>query len=211
MALPMSCVDTAPSGEDKASQSGQACSSMSANASQGALLPNVVPGGQGVEGLRVPDGQWEAFLTRVHCLDAEDFAKLCREIGREDADPEEIDVRWQYRQVQDRTAGPQNGSRLERAMPDLLRLPSFDRILSCESFESLESFHSMRVRRRWAERGDFNATVHDDDDDSMTSRLRNDPRQNGARWIVFPSLGVTAKATRMKNWLRSALKSHSTR
>ena len=32
-------------------------------------------------------------------LDAEDFVKLCREIGREDAGPEEIDVRWQYRQA----------------------------------------------------------------------------------------------------------------
>ncbi|CAE7712731.1 serA, partial [Symbiodinium sp. CCMP2456] len=105
-------------------------------------------------------------------LDSKDFVKLCREIGREDVDLQEIDVRRQYRQVQDRTAGPQNGSPLERAMPDLLRLPSFDRILSCESLDSLESFHSMRVHR-WADRGHFNATTYDDDDDSMTSRPRD--------------------------------------
>ena len=38
------------------------------------------------------------FVSRG--LDAEDFVKLCREIGREDTDPEEIDVRLQYRQAE---------------------------------------------------------------------------------------------------------------
>ncbi|CAE7237573.1 serA, partial [Symbiodinium sp. CCMP2592] len=96
MDLPVSFAN-APSGKDEPSFSGQVTrSSMPANAAQGTLLPNAVPGID-EQGLRSWDlVRKEAFPSRVNCLDPEEFDKLRREIGREDVDHQDINVRLRY-------------------------------------------------------------------------------------------------------------------